>query len=248
MTLRCSSVLLPVVATWVLATRSAWADPTADEPPPNECTPPDAPARSLSGRVLETMDAGGYTYLRIDVGAEGTWAAVPTATLSGGQCVTLRGPQRMVNFKSSALGRTFPEILFATLQQNSKEAVVSAAHGGAHPAESPAAGPVSVPRAPGPEGRTVAEVLTQRTELAGQVVAVRGRVAKRTDGVLKKNWVHLEDGSVSEATGGTTLIVATSATPEVGTVVVARGKVRLDIDLGFGYRYAVLLDDATVGP
>ena len=45
----------------------------------------------LQGKVLETMDAGPYTYLRLQTGNGETWAAVPKAAVQKGQQVTIQG-------------------------------------------------------------------------------------------------------------------------------------------------------------
>jgi hypothetical protein len=103
-----------------------------------------------------------------------------------------------------------------------------------------------VPKAEGPEGRTVAEVITGKAGLKDKTVAVRGRVVKVSAGIMGKNWVHLQDGSGSAANGSHDLIVTTQDRPAVGDVVQARGTVRTDVDIGSGYRYAVLVEGTTL--
>ena len=58
-------------------------------------------------------------------------------------------------------------------------------------------GNVKVPKASGADARTVAEIVTKRTELKNKTVVVRGKVVKYTADVLGMNWVHLRDGSGS---------------------------------------------------
>src|SRR5690348_14860922 len=54
---------------------------------------------------------------------------------------------------------------------------------------------VKVPKATGPDARTVEEIVNERGKLKDKKVVVRGTVVKVTRGVLGKNWVHLQDGS-----------------------------------------------------
>ena len=75
---------------------------------------------------------------------------------------------------------------------------------------------------------------------------VRGQVVKVNFGIMGKNWVHLQDGSGSAADGSNDILVTTQDRVAVGDVVNARGKVRTDLNLGAGYAYAVLIEDATV--
>lgn len=83
---------------------------------------PESAGDGLSGKVLETISVPNYTYLRIEpaaAGAEksknGIWAAVATADVKVGQSVSVVGAQRMENFTSSTLKRTFEVIYFGAL-------------------------------------------------------------------------------------------------------------------------------------
>ena len=105
---------------------------------------------------------------------------------------------------------------------------------------------VKVPKAEGPDARTVAEVVDGRAGLKGKTVLVRGKVVKYNAGILGKNWVHLRDGSGSAANKTNDVLVTTKEETRVGDVVLARGVVRTDVDLGSGYVYAVMVEEATL--
>ncbi len=73
----------------------------------------EAPAAgAVSGSVLETMEAGGYTYLQVKTDKGDVWMAGPATKLAKGDKVTASGAMMMHNFHSKTLNRTFPEILF----------------------------------------------------------------------------------------------------------------------------------------
>ncbi len=61
---------------------------------------------------------------------------------------------------------------------------------------------------------------------------------------MGKNWIHLRDGSGSSAESTNDVVVTTMDAAQFGDVVVAKGVVRTDVNLGSGYSYAVLVDDA----
>ena len=105
-------------------------------------------------------------------------------------------------------------------------------------------GDVKVPKATGPDARTVAEIVAKGPELKGKTVLVRGKVVKFTGGVMGKNWVHLRDGSGSASDGTNDVVVTTQDETKIGDVVLARGTVRTDVNLGSGYAYKVLVEDA----
>jgi hypothetical protein len=103
-----------------------------------------------------------------------------------------------------------------------------------------------VPKATGPDARTVAEVVNNRASLKDRRVIVRGQVVKVSLGILGKNWLHLQDGSGSRSDGSHDVLVTTRDTAAVGSIVNAAGTVRTDVDLGSGYVYVVLIEDAAV--
>ncbi len=228
----------PPTATAVASTTASFA-PVAAIP---------AAAESVSGTVAETMDAGGYTYIKLTTASGEKWAAVPLAKVVVGDKVTIVKPTVMKNFASPTLKRTFDEILFGTLDGASAVApttpmaMASAKASGAPSAAS--TGPVA--KAAGPTGRTIAEVFAGKTALKDKPVLVRGRVVKFNAGILNRNWIHIVDGSGAKASGDNDLTVTTQGEANVGDVVVVRGVLHLDKDFGGGYSYAVIIEDATL--
>ena len=115
-------------------------------------------------------------------------------------------------------------------------------HGGS--AKAIDVGNVNVPKATGPDARTVAEIVAKGAELKNKPVAVRGKVVKYTPNVMGKNWVHLRDGTGSVSDGTNDVLVTTTDETKIGDVVLARGTVRTDVNLGSGYGYKVLVEEA----
>ncbi len=92
------------------------AQQQAPAPAPAMQTPgaPAAPAgNALSGKVVETMNSGGYTYVLIESGGKKTWVAGPQTTVKVGQQVTCQPGMVMTNFTSKTLNRTFDTIIFS---------------------------------------------------------------------------------------------------------------------------------------
>jgi hypothetical protein len=208
---------------------------------------------AVVGSVLETMDSGGYTYLRLATPGGEKWAAVQQAKVAVGDKVTITGVSLMTAFASPTLKRTFDEIYFGTLDGQGAKGVPTAPGDssalGASPPHGGAAAPVpvaSVAKAPGPTGRTVAEIWANKTTLKDKPVAVRGTVVKFNAGILGKNWIHLQDRSPSKTPGDNDITVTTSATAAVGDVIVVRGIIHTDKDFGSGYTYPVVVEDAVI--
>ena len=201
--------------------------------------------QTVTGEVLEVRDVPSYTYMRLKTKDGEVWTAVPTATVKKGARVTLDNPMVMENFESKTLGKKFDRIVFASLSDpNPKAAAVPLSPHGV-PATS--AAPVAkVAKATGPGAKTVAEIVTGRAALDKKPVTLRGQVVKFNGGILGKNWVHLQDGSGSAVAGTHDILLTTTDTTAVGDVVNVTGTVRTNVDLGSGYTYAVLVEDARI--
>ena len=115
-----------------------------------------------------------------------------------------------------------------------------------HPAPSasqPTVDVSGIARAEG--GKTIAEVFAEKDQLAGTTVVLRGKVVKVNANIMGRNWLHVRDGSGAEGTNDLT-VTSTNVLPSVGDIVVVRGPVGLNKDLGMGYQYDVIIEDAEV--
>jgi hypothetical protein len=217
---------------------------------PGAGTPGQAATQQATGDVLETMDSGGYTYARMQVGPEEMWFAGPVTPLKVGDKVHVSEGTAMTDFHASSLDRTFKHIVFL------REISVVGAGGGSAPSDphagmntgghskpAPTSGGVTKPIAKADGGHTVEEVFAQKTALSGKQISVRGKVVKYNEAIMGRNWVHIQDGT--GAAGTNDLLVTSSATTKVGDVVVAKGTLALDQDFGAGYNYDVVLENAT---
>lgn len=76
---------------------------------------PDAGAGfvALSGKVVETAEAGGYTYICLEENGKKIWAAAPTMKVDIGEELQLMPGAEMNKFSSKSLGRTFEKIIFS---------------------------------------------------------------------------------------------------------------------------------------
>jgi hypothetical protein len=244
------------------ATDSAATPPAAAQP--------SVVASKLTGTVLETMDASGYTYMKLKTAGGEQWAATPQTKVKKGQSVTLLAQMTAEKFESSTLHRTFDRIVFATIADGNVAPAAQTAAASAMPAGHPAmpagmgggmsamgspadhmkpkvdVGDLKVDRAEGANAKTVAELWAERASLNGKPVVVRGKVVKFLGGIMGTNFMHLRDGSGSEAKGDHDLTVTTSEGASVGDVVTISGTVHVDKDFGAGYRYPVIVEGASV--
>lgn len=199
------------------------------------------------GPVLQTMESGGYTYVELDT-AQGTiWAAGPVTKVQVGQVVRVGTQMPMSNFHSESLNRDFDTVYFANAL--TLESANAAGSGKKLPPEghtkvTPVVGGDVSFDGIAPADYTVAGLYAKSGELDGQTVKVRGRVVKALNGIMNRNWLHVQDGTGEGATQD--LVVTTDATAEAGQMVLVTAKVALDQDFGMGYQYDLLLEDAQV--
>src|SRR6266487_2520218 len=66
----------------------------------------------VAGKVVETMSAGGYTYMLLEKDGRKGWVAVPSMKVTVGQEVKLNPGMEMGKFTSKTLNRTFEQIVF----------------------------------------------------------------------------------------------------------------------------------------
>ena len=200
--------------------------------------------------VAETINAGGYTYLRLE--EPDIWIAAPTMAVSEGDQIKYAGGMEMRDFYSKALDRTFKSIFFVqnvSLAGQDIENMHREAREGYAAKHSAIPEPASV-QAPAPgeisqlaDGKTIADIFAESTQLNDQTVSLRAKVIKVSQNIMGKNWITLRDGTGTEPDNN--LIATSSELVSPGDLVIASGTVKTDIDIGAGYKYKVLLDEAT---
>lgn len=221
---------------------------------PETKSPATPEATSTSGTVSETMNAAGYTYVRVNAGGEKVWAAAPKFQVKVGDqvVVTPEGPP-MRNYHSNTLNRDFPLVYFVGSIVNktggapAKEAAMPAGHPPTADSSTPPQIDVSgITRAKG--GVTIGELFASKASLSGKEITLRGKVVKFLSQIMGKNWLHVRDGTGDAKAHTDDLTVTTAVTVKVGDTVLVSGKVGLNKDFGYGYKYDVIIEDAKVTP
>lgn len=96
--------------------------------------------------------------------------------------------------------------------------------------------------------KSVSEVHQEKDGLSGKAISVQGKVVKVNNGIMGRNFVHVQDGTGDAAAGSNNLIVTSKDTAQVGQQVAVTGKVTLNRDFGAGYMYPLLLEDSVITP
>ena len=94
--------------------------------------------------------------------------------------------------------------------------------------------------------KTVAALNLNKTALAGKTISATGKVVKVNNGIMGRNFVHVQDGTGDASNNN--LIVTSKQTAKVGDVVTISGVVAVNRDFGSGYSYPLLIEDASITP
>ena len=161
-----------------------------------------------------------------------------------GETYYYTGGFEMKNFESKELGKTFESVYF--LQSVSSTPDIMAKEPVAEPHST---GKLNVEKQdisvkPAEGGITIAELFAHKDSYAGKTVKISGMVTKYNAAIMKKNWVHIQDGS--EYSGKFDLTATTDMETVEGETITVEGTVALNKDFGYGYSYDVLLEDCKI--
>ncbi len=197
---------------------------------------------ATSGVVEETVSTQSYTYAKIKDGTGEIWVAGPRTELKPGDKVELYGAMVLLNFNAPALNKTLDVLLMA---QSFTSGEPYSFHGTPSGSEAP---PVNISVEKLEDGYTIGEILTNSEKLAGGEVKFRAVITKVLPDIMDKTWIHLQDGTSSNTTGENDITVTYSGSEEfkVGDVVVVKGELKTNVDIGSGYFFRVLIEDADI--
>lgn len=212
----------------------------------NESSQMNQDMSSLSGKVVEAMDSGGYTYVNIEKAGKKTWVAVPQTKVTAGQDISFKPGMVMNNFLSKTLNRTFETIVFSGGVSGSRGTESVSASSDHTPPKVSTGKAVKVEKASGPDAHTVAELYEKSAALDKKIVLIKGQVVKFSPDIMGKNWIHIQDGSGDPSKGTNDILVTTQDTAKPGDIVTVKGTLSKDRDFGSGYKYAVIVEDASI--
>lgn len=220
------------------------------------------PAQKIHyGKILEIKPAMGYKYLKVDENGTDVWVAIANAPVAVGDKIGYDKKTMMKDFQSKTLNQNFKEIFFASdvylpqkvQKPKSMKAMLglSAAQKDPHEGMGIGMSPVEEDEKPSTpfvkkDMYTVAEIHMWRKELKDQIIAIKGSVFKVSRGIMKLDWVHIGDGTGDEKKLTDDLVFTAASTAlKQGDKVIAKGKVIVDKDFGYGYFYKVIIQDAS---
>ncbi len=221
--------------------------------------------------VQDILQASEYTYLHVKENATDEWLAVPTIQAKAGDTYYYEGGVEMKKFESKELNKVFESIiLLEKINTEPKSSATVASDNKAYTSPAPSDQPssnqpsadqngsapssetykrkatpaekkdIKIPIAKG--GISISDLYAKKDSYAGKTVTIKGQVTKYTPGVMNKNWIHIQDGT--DFSGKFDLTVTSDKEASVGDIVTLEGKIALNKDLGYGYFFDVIMEDA----
>lgn len=201
----------------------ACGKPSGTEPPA------DGWANTGPTVVEQVVDREASQLLSVRQGPWQTWIEVPAVGAKVGDYVLLgRGSARR-DVTIAEIGQTVSEVVDIANVQVVDEATARQTLAASAPKDAVAV-------------QTVYAELEQR---ADQPIVVYGTVVKATSAV-GSIWVHIQDGTGDETAGTHDLTIQTQQSVARGQRVAFRGVLHKNVDLGFGYHYDALVQEAVL--
>lgn len=190
--------------------------------------------------VKERLDAGGYSYLRVDEKGNEYWIAISVSDIVIGEEIVFSKYMEMKDFRSEKLDRTFPSLLFVEDVRRKDDVQMPNPHQmqlSSIPKEE-----IIIEKAK--DGFTIEELYIKKNELNDKIVKVRGKVVKANLGIMNLNWFHIQDGTGKDGTHDLTIISSEEA--KVGDKVLIEGTLVKDRDFGSGYIYPLIVENSKI--
>jgi len=192
------------------------------------------------GKVIDKISAKGYTYLQVTENKNDFWIAVPTMEIEIGETVYFSRYMVMEDFRSDNIDKSFDQILFVEDARKSPTPdEMKKIHSGVQSTEKQ-----EIKIEPLSDGKTVQQIYADKSSLNGELVKVKGKVVKFNKQIMKRNWIHIQDGTGSAEEFD--LVLTSDDEVKVGDVIVAEGKVAVDKDFGAGYFFPVIIENVKI--
>lgn len=183
--------------------------------------------------VQEALPTEKYVYLRVKEGADEYWIATSKQEVKIGEAYFYREGLLKTNFLSKEYNRTFDKLYLVS-------SIVKADHGNM-------SGETSTTQSAPQEkidvknSVKIADLKANPKKYEGKAIQVSGKCVKVNANIMKRNWIHLNDGSTDYD-----LVITSEDFVTDGQVVTVTGTVVLNKDLGAGYFYDILIEDGKI--
>jgi hypothetical protein len=195
-----------------------------------------------SGKVTavadEVLHSERYTYLKVFEGKKSYWIATASTDVVPGNTISYYDGLLRVNFESQEFKRVFDTIylvnnvIVADVQSADPSMAKTDPETDTKKFISDLAGSISLE-----------DLFINKEKYEGKIVTVAGNVIKVNRNIMGMDWVHITDNSLKNGRK-LELTITTNSTVSPDEKAVFKGKISLNKDFGYGYRYDILMEEA----
>lgn len=196
--------------------------------------------------IVEAVPTSKYLYMKVTEDGREYWMATSQTAVKTGDVYYYNEALIRYNFESKEMQRVFDTIYLVTqiVPEAQAEKLKPLKSITPPPSEASASGDSNFHG--GMQKLTtsvqIADIFKDPASFKGRQVEISGTCTKINEGILNRNWIHIQDGSADDKD----LVVTSSASVKPGDVIKIRAVVSLDKDFGAGYRYEILLEDGVL--
>ena len=191
-------------------------------------------------KVIDKISASGYNYLKVTENKNEYWIAVPSMEIEVGETIYFSKFMVMEDFNSPTIDKTFDEILFV---EDARKSPTPDEMKKIH-SETPSTEREDITIEPLKDGMTIEQIYSKSADLEGKDVKVKGKVVKFNKQIMKRNWIHIQDGTGTE--NDYDLVLTSDQDAQVGDIIIAEGKLSVEKDFGAGYFFPVIIENAQI--
>jgi len=199
-------------------------------------------------KVLEMIPASKYVYLKVEEENDQFWIATTKIEIDLDSTYFYREALLKTDFKSKIHNRVFDTIYFVNK-------LVTQMHGAKYTSENSDSNQRKERKKEPAQVTThedknisykiypeISALLHDPDKFDGQAVQIKGRCVKVNNNIMKKNWIHLKDGSQDDFD----LIITTNMTAQEGDIITIQAFVALNKNYGAGYSYDLILENGVI--
>jgi len=197
--------------------------------------------------VNEVLQATRYVYLNVSEGNSKFWIATRKQEIKKGETYFYRGGLLKTNFESKEYNKVFDTIyLISNLvsQDHSKHTDnLNTSVQKSAPTAQKEDIPTHTDKIVEHKGTIkIAELVKDPKKYEGHTIQLSGKCVKVNPNIMKRNWIHLQDGSKDDFD----LVITSNTFVPEGSAITIRATVVLNKDFGAGYKYDLILENGTL--
>ena len=179
-------------------------------------------------KVVESLPTEKYTYLKVEESGDEYWLATSRGEYITGSEYRYKDGLLKTNFESKEHNRIFPKLYLVSQLIPLSSNKTNSPQGKINELK------------PHPEAISIADIVNNPEKYRGKEVIVSGICTKLNANIMGRNWIHIQDGTKDDYD----FVISSSTAIPPGHAANFKGVLNTNVDLGAGYTYDILLENA----